>query len=97
MCIATPDHWHAAIAIDAMNAGKDVYIEKPLTIKIDEGPKVVKAARTNDRVCQVGMQRRSGDGYLDARHDYVDSGKLGKLLMMRSWWHKNPVHLLQSS
>ena len=56
--IATPDHWHAQCAMDALNAGKDVYCEKPLTLKIEEGPAIVKAARVNDRVCQVGMQQR---------------------------------------
>src|SRR5258708_31346060 len=49
--IATPDHWHAAIAIDALNAGKDVYVEKPLTFKRDEGPKIIQAARVNNRIC----------------------------------------------
>src|SRR5262249_26256586 len=58
--IATPDHWHAPIAIDALNAGKDVYIEKPLTLTPEEGPNIVKAARVNNRICQVGMQQRSG-------------------------------------
>ena len=57
--IGVPDHWHAAIAIDALNAGKDVYVEKPLTRTIEEGPPIVKAARINNRVCQVGMQQRS--------------------------------------
>ncbi len=58
--IATPDHWHAQIAIDALNAGKDVYVEKPLTRTIEEGAAIVKAARVNERICQVGMQQRSG-------------------------------------
>src|SRR5690348_4692189 len=50
--IATPDHWHAAIAIDALNSGRDVYVEKPLTRTIEEGPPIVKAARVNERICQ---------------------------------------------
>src|SRR5208337_4031715 len=65
--IGVPDHWHAAIAIDALNAGKDVYVEKPLTLKIEEGPPIVKAARVNKRICQVGMQQRSGKHYLEAK------------------------------
>ena len=72
--VATPDHWHSVIAIDALNAGKDVYVEKPLTLKIEEGPPIVKAARVNDRVCQVGMQQRSGKHYLQAKHEYMDTG-----------------------
>ena len=65
--IATPDHWHSRVAIDALRAGKDVYVEKPLTLKIEEGPPIVKAARENDRICQVGMQQRSGMHYLQAK------------------------------
>ena len=91
--IATPDHWHAGCAIDALNAGKDVYVEKPLTLKIEEGPAIVKAARVNDRVCQVGMQQRSGSHYLQAKKDYIDSGKLGKITLARTWWHGNGAHL----
>src|SRR5262250_3142928 len=75
--IATPDHWHAAIAIDALNAGKDVYVEKPLTLRMEEGPEIVKAARVNNRVCQVGMQQRSGKHYIEAKQQYIDTGKLG--------------------
>ena len=91
--IATPDHWHSTCAIDALNAGKDVYVEKPLTLTIDEGPPIVKAARVNNRICQVGMQQRSGENYLEAKRLYVDSGKLGKITMARTWWHGNGYHL----
>ena len=85
--IAVPDHWHAVIAMDALNAGKDVYVEKPLTLKIEEGPDIVKAARVNDRVCQVGMQQRSGPHYLEAKQKYFDSGAIGKVTLARTWWH----------
>jgi predicted dehydrogenase len=91
--IATPDHWHAATAIDALNAGKDVYVEKPLTLTIEEGPPIVKAARVNNRICQVGMQQRSGENYIQAKREYIDSGKLGKITMARTWWHGNSYHL----
>jgi predicted dehydrogenase len=91
--IATPDHWHAACAIDALNAGKDVYCEKPLTLKMEEGPAIVKAARVNERVCQVGMQQRSGLHYIDAKKKFVDSGRLGKITLCRTWWHGNGYHL----
>ena len=91
--IGVPDHWHASCAIDALNAGKDVYVEKPLTLKIDEGPEIVKAARVNNRVCQVGMQQRSGKHYIEAKQLYVDSGKLGKVTLARTWWHGNGYHL----
>ncbi len=91
--IATPDHWHATIATDALNAGKDVYVEKPLTRTIEEGPPIVKAARVNNRVCQVGMQQRSGKHYLEAKQKYIDSGALGKITLARTWWHGNGYHL----
>ncbi len=91
--IGVPDHWHAAVAIDALNAGKDVYVEKPLTLKIEEGPPIVKAARINNRICQVGMQQRSGKHYLEAKHLYMDTGKLGKVTLARTWWHGNSYHL----
>jgi predicted dehydrogenase len=93
--IATPDHWHALTAIDALNAGKDVYVEKPLTLRIEEGPPIVKAARMNNRVCQVGMQQRSGQHYLQAKEEIVKAGKLGKVTLARTWWHGNGAHLMQ--
>jgi len=91
--VAVPDHWHTPITIDALNAGKDVYVEKPLTLKIEEGPAIVKAARVNGRVCQVGMQQRSGRHYLQAKQEYFDSRKLGKITLVRTWWHGNTYHL----
>jgi len=91
--IATPDHWHTACAIDALNAGKDVYVEKPLTLKPEQGPPIVKAARINGRICQVGMQQRSGIHYLRAKKEYFDTGALGKITLARTWWHGNTYHL----
>ncbi len=85
--IATPDHWHAGTAIDAMEAGKDVYIEKPLTLRIEEGPQIVRAARVNERVCQVGMQQRSGPHYIQAKNEIIGAGKLGKITWVQTVWH----------
>jgi predicted dehydrogenase len=84
--VATPDHWHAPIAIEALNAGKDVYVEKPLTFTIEEGPQIIRAARVNDRICQVGAQQRSGSHYIQARDEYLRTGKLGKINLVRTWW-----------
>ena len=61
--VATPDHWHALMTIMACDAGKDVYAEKPLCFTIREGRRMVEAARRNDRVVQVGTQRRSSKLY----------------------------------
>jgi len=91
--IATPDHWHTQVTIDALNAGKDVYVEKPLTLRIEDGPPIVKAARVNNRICQVGMQQRSGKHYLEAKREYFDTEKLGKITLARTWWHGNTYHL----
>ena len=84
--VATPDHWHAPIAIDALNAGKDVYVEKPLTFTMEEGPRIIRAARVNDRICQVGAQQRSGSHYIEARDRFLRTGKLGKINLVRTWW-----------
>src|SRR5574340_1398759 len=65
--VARSEEHTSELAIDALNAGKDVYCEKPLTLKIEEGPKIVKAARVNNRICQVGMQQRSGSHSLQAK------------------------------
>ncbi len=94
--ITTPDHWHVPIALDAVDAGKDVYCEKPLTLKIEEGPVIVKAAREKKRVFQVGMQQRSGSTFIQARDEYFKTNKLGKVTFVRTYWNGNAVHLLKA-
>lgn len=82
--VATPDHWHALPTIAACQAGKDVYVEKPLATSIVEGRAMVKAARQHQRVVQMGTQWRSGKHYQDAVA-YVQSGKLGKIRIVHVW------------
>ncbi|MFW6371224.1 MAG: Gfo/Idh/MocA family protein [Bacteroidota bacterium] len=76
--IATPDHWHALIAIDACKAGKDIYLEKPLTFTIEEGKRLRKAVRKYDRILAVGSQQRSDPAFQHAVK-LVQDGKLGEL------------------
>jgi predicted dehydrogenase len=82
--VATPDHWHALPMIVACQAGKDVYVEKPLSVSIAEGRRMVDAARKYDRVVQMGTQQRSASHYAQAI-EYVRSGKLGKIRLVRAW------------
>jgi predicted dehydrogenase len=86
--IATPEHWHAQMVLDALAAGKDVYVEKPLCHTPEEGIRLVEAEKKSKNIIQVGMQRRSYDLYLEGR-DIVKSGKLGNVRMIRSWWLNN--------
>jgi predicted dehydrogenase len=90
--VATPDHWHAAVSIDAMNAGKDVYVEKPLTFRREEGPAIIRAAQTNQRICQVGLQQRSGEVFLKAKREIIDAGLLGKVSTVSTVWHYGPPY-----
>ena len=82
--IAAPDHWHAIQMITACDAGKDVYCEKPLSITVREGRRMVEAARRNKRVVQVGTQRRSAEVYAQAA-ELISSGKLGKVTVGRAY------------
>ncbi len=82
--VAAPDHWHALMTVMACQAGKDVYVEKPISVTIDEGRKMVQAARKYNRVVQVGTQQRSGDHYRKAA-EIVQSGQIGKVTFVRTW------------
>src|SRR5436190_8681733 len=86
--IATPEHWHAQMVLDALAAGKDVYVEKPLCQTPEQGVELVQAEKKTTNIIQVGMQRRSYDLYLEGR-DLVASGQLGAVRMVRSWWLNN--------
>src|ERR1043166_7290016 len=77
--IATPDHWHALTMIAAVEAGVDVYVQKPISVDIAEGQAMVAAARKHQRVVQVGTQRRSTPHLVEARDTIVKQGKLGKV------------------
>ena len=86
--VATPDHWHAQISIDAMNAGKDVYVEKPMVQKIADGYGVVEAQKKTGRILQVGSQRVSSIVYQKAK-DLLKSGAIGQVNMIEAWWDRN--------
>jgi predicted dehydrogenase len=86
--IATPDHWHARIAADAMKAGKDVYVEKPMVQDIDDGPKLVDVERDTKRILQVGSQRVSSIVYAKAR-ELFKAGVLGELNLVEAWINRN--------
>ena len=85
--IATPDHWHALAAVWACQAGKDVYVEKPVSHNVREGRKIVEAARKYQRVVQTGTQNRSSEGVIGAI-EFLRSGKLGKIYLARGLCYK---------
>jgi predicted dehydrogenase len=85
--IATPNHWHSLAAIWAIQAGKDVYVEKPVSHNVSEGRRVVEAARKYKRICQTGTQCRTMAGMRQAI-DFLHSGKLGKLKVARGLCYK---------
>lgn len=82
--IASPDHWHHDQLLDAVAAGKDVYLEKPMARTIEEGRHLVEIVEKSDRIVQIGNQRRSGKHWEKAR-DMVASGKIGPLRFIRTW------------
>src|SRR5678815_3293625 len=86
--VSTPDHWHALMTIMACAAGKDVYVEKPLTLFPQEGRWMIDVARRLKRVVQVGTQQRSGKHYSRAR-DLIRDGHIGKIVSVRMQSYRN--------
>ena len=86
--VATPDHWHALMAVEACKAGKDVYVEKPISTTVEEGRRMVEAARKYNRVVQVGTQQRSGIHFQKAVAA-VEQGMIGKVSFVRTWNYDN--------
>ncbi len=86
--IGTPDHWHQRISVDALNAGKSVYCEKPMVQRLSDGHDVIDAARKSGRIFQVGSQRVSSIVYQKAQ-DLLSQGAIGELNLIEAWWDRN--------
>jgi predicted dehydrogenase len=86
--VATPDHWHVPMAVAALEAGKDVYLEKPMVQRAEEGLALVEAQKRTGRILQVGSQRTSSIVYAKAR-ELVTSGAIGDLNLVEAWWNRN--------
>lgn len=86
--IATPDHWHATMAIEAMKSGKDVYLEKPMCHTVEEARQLVEAVQETGRVLQVGSQTTSADQWRQAQKAIAD-GMIGQMIMSQGSYHRN--------
>ncbi len=86
--IATPDQWHAKIALEAMDRGKDVYLEKPMTHTIEEARQLVEKVKEKSRVLQVGSQTTSADQWHKARQ-VIAEGRIGQMIMSQGSYHRN--------
>lgn len=88
--IATPDHWHARIAVAAMERGKDVYVEKPMCHTVDEARLMVETAKRTGRIVQVGSQTTAGDQWKKAKQAIAD-GMIGPMIMSQGSYHRNSI------
>jgi predicted dehydrogenase len=86
--IATPDHWHVPVLKDALQAGKDIYCEKPVTHLLEESEPLIAAVRASNRIVQVGLQQRSWEHFAQAR-DEIAGGRLGQVTFIRTYWYQN--------
>jgi predicted dehydrogenase len=86
--IGAPDHWHVPMTVDACAAGKDVYVEKPLTHSLEEGKAVLQAQKKHDRIVQVGTQQRSMPQFEKAR-ELLKKGRIGKVYKVHLTWNRN--------
>ena len=90
--VATWDHMHSKITVEACGSGKDVFVEKPMTLHPMEGHEIVKPARQHKRIIQVGTQQRSYPHFQEAKQKFIDSGKIGKVTMVRTIWNGNGAY-----
>jgi predicted dehydrogenase len=86
--IAAPDHWHARMSVDALEAGKDVYVEKPMVQRVEQGAAMVSAQQRTGRILQVGSQRVSSIVYQKAQ-DLIRAGAIGEVNLIEAWWDRN--------
>jgi predicted dehydrogenase len=93
--IGTFDHVHSQILIDSVSAGKDVYVEKPMTSLPEQGPPSVRAVRDTGSVVSVGMQQRSIPHFIEARKRFIESGRIGQINMVRTIWNGNGGYLFK--
>ena len=86
--IGSPDHWHKTMTLDAVAAGKDVYVEKPVSHTIAEGVEMVKAVEASKQVVQTGTQQRSWDHFILGKQ-LIDSGRLGQITFVQTYWYQH--------
>lgn len=94
--VSTPDHWHAQMVIDAVHAGKDVYVEKPMVHTPEEGYRVIEAVRKTKRIVQVGTQRRSFPLFQEAK-GILASGEVGDVRLVNGWWYNHQTSVRQGN
>lgn len=93
--VGTFDHVHSQITVDACRAGKDVYVEKPMTSLPEQGLEVVRVERETKRIIQVGTQQRSMPHFIEAKQKFIDSGMIGEVNMVRTIWNGNGGYLFK--
>jgi predicted dehydrogenase len=86
--IGTPDHWHKQMTLDALAAGKDVYVEKPVSHSIEDGVAMVKAVEGSKQIVQTGMQQRSWEHWVLAKQ-LIDAGRLGQITYVQTYWYQH--------
>ncbi len=91
--VATWDNMHAQVTMDACKAGKDVFVEKPMTSLPMQGVDVVKTVRQTNRIVQVGVQQRSMKHFIEAKQRFIDSGAIGQVTIVRTYWNANGGYL----
>jgi predicted dehydrogenase len=86
--IGAPDHWHKTMALDAVAAGKDVYVEKPVSHTIEEGAEMMRVIEASKQVVQTGTQQRSWEHYIQGK-ELIQSGKLGQITFVQAYWYQH--------